>query len=168
MGNAIACNCSAAYTAVHPHVHGERLSSWGWEQNEAGSSPRTWGTLKRGPEKDNLLRFIPTYMGNASPPLPRSASRLVHPHVHGERRGHSAGRDPGNGSSPRTWGTQNTKTGEGRSIRFIPTYMGNAYDSGRTVASSTVHPHVHGERRVWQGNSYVVRGSSPRTWGTLP
>ncbi len=85
MGNAGIFGYQSIQTSVHPHVHGERYQSYLSEDKNAGSSPRTWGTLSTSFQKCVYTRFIPTYMGNAfitsSPVLAVS----VHPHVHGER-----------------------------------------------------------------------------------
>ena len=105
-------------------------------------------------------------MGNARNPAGRRSCRPVHPHVHGERsrsRAHSRG---GIGSSPRTWGTR-VRAGTARIVdRFIPTYMGNARISLRSMSARSVHPHVHGERRRLRRRGHDPAGSSPRTWGT--
>ena len=70
------------------------------------------------------------------------------------------------GSSPRTWGTRRIEFVDPNKIRFIPTYMGNAVPCSQYPEVSTVHPHVHGERKVRQGSISRCSGSSPRTWGT--
>jgi len=45
MGNAAGCLPRSSRRAVHPHVHGERISRL-WDRcGQGGSSPRTWGTL---------------------------------------------------------------------------------------------------------------------------
>ncbi len=131
-----------------------------------GSSPRTWGTLCRRVRCCRSPRFIPTYMGNASsrsePPTPPS----VHPHVHGERMFSRRVRSGVVGSSPRTWGTLNTRNTRNGVTRFIPTYMGNAPGGRRCPVDPPVHPHVHGERMLRVLIRFCRSGSSPRTWGT--
>ena len=112
------------------------------------------------------IRFIPTYMGNATHRIRPCGYRSVHPHVHGERTrivtvpGHALG------SSPRTWGTQYGNHRARYALRFIPTYMGNAYSLGLELIESAVHPHVHGERFGALTVATGPVGSSPRTWGT--
>jgi len=105
MGNAQPAGMQRKDPAVHPHVHGERNAGDRIVLNGIGSSPRTWGTQRSGPRSRSLVRFIPTYMGNA-----RSLGRFrcfqtVHPHVHGERSSNFARSPLSSGSSPRTWGT---------------------------------------------------------------
>ena len=72
------------------------------------------------------------------------------------------------GSSPRTWGTPTMPYHERITIRFIPTYMGNARTAGISSWSIAVHPHVHGERISRPALCGIICGSSPRTWGTPP
>ena len=166
MGNA-QNPCVKPYSlAVHPHVHGERALERHICDNVAGSSPRTWGTLRERPLITPLNRFIPTYMGNAGQRHLFPSMQSVHPHVHGERIG--VFRHDGSlyGSSPRTWGTQHPHERRQRSHRFIPTYMGNAPLSWPMGVVPAVHPHVHGERLWVQAEGAVYSGSSPRTWGT--
>jgi len=146
MGNAYDHRQRGLTITVHPHVHGERqpfFTSFYWFN---GSSPRTWGTHQRSIRADTIYRFIPTYMGNA---VLRASLRLptsVHPHVHGERIIKSTAVTSPVGSSPRTWGTHRRISTRRVSIRFIPTYMGNATSPRAAAAESSVHPHVHGER----------------------
>ena len=133
---------------------------------ENGSSPRTWGTQDRRPDRSIPRRFIPTYMGNAQVVGVGAFSGTVHPHVHGERGiglGVGAG---GYGSSPRTWGTHTDDHRLRDRYRFIPTYMGNASSYPWIWWPSTVHPHVHGERVEAVQLTQKITGSSPRTWGT--
>jgi len=46
--------------------------------------------------------------------------------------------------------------------------MGNALDIDFAIISSSVHPHVHGERATIEIDYATIGGSSPRTWGTHP
>ena len=126
MGNAAIPSRSNAVPAVHPHVHEERSYSVVPIGTDAGSSPRTWGTQRSMVSRVRILRFIPTYMGNAGIVCSPEKFWSVHPHVHGERNTHTAIVNPRDGSSPRTWGTRAYSSRDRREIRFIPTYMGNA------------------------------------------
>ena len=166
MGNA-KCSCAShVRISVHPHVHGERSSSFTEPAISDGSSPRTWGTPSAIQEPALSTRFIPTYMGNAPDVLPLHLVRLVHPHVHGERA-EVPGIEPGRGgSSPRTWGTLHAGVADTVPRRFIPTYMGNADLISDAIGVLEVHPHVHGERFCFLDCGVVATGSSPRTWGT--
>ena len=151
---------------VHPHVHGERKTFHGELQAEYGSSPRTWGTRLTPSASPPPSRFIPTYMGNASPPIGAGIPGSVHPHVHGERLDPFTVAGMTAGSSPRTWGTPPTHRGARADSRFIPTYMGNARLEEMRRRRSPVHPHVHGERLNLVTPGPELGGSSPRTWGT--
>ena len=105
MGNAMASDFLSPLRSVHPHVHGERYAAMTATRTMPGSSPRAWGTLMIDEVLTNILRFIPTCMGNADTTPDRSLAGSVHPHVHGER--HSTLCPPSEiaGSSPRAWGT---------------------------------------------------------------
>mgnify|MGYP000304030873 CR=1 FL=1 len=105
-------------------------------------------------------------MGNASGKAADNTPKSVHPHVHGERRAATFVPLHAIGSSPRTWGTHRRISTRRVSIRFIPTYMGNANRERCRSPISTVHPHVHGERAPGRPSSDERSGSSPRTWGT--
>ncbi len=97
---------------------------------------------------------------NAAPPW------AVHPHARGEHPYISRSTAVSSGSSPRPWGTLRHRGRRRRHLRFIPTPVGNTQrEPGRTVRCP-VHPHARGEheRRCCAGR--LLRGSSPRPWGT--
>ena len=167
MGNASRCSTSPKTPTVHPHVHGERSTTTPSAVRCAGSSPRTWGTHETSSFSPNTIRFIPTYMGNATTPTPPPLTRTVHPHVHGERTKSELWGWKAAGSSPRTWGTPSGGEKEKILRRFIPTYMGNAFSRISANLRVSVHPHVHGERNKGERRRSYTSGSSPRTWGTL-
>ena len=166
MGNARRAPGGTATVTVHPHVHGERDYTEIPESITSGSSPRTWGTQCSSATLTFILRFIPTYMGNARENSTATASISVHPHVHGERRCFPVSGFLLVGSSPRTWGTPVFVYTGYDAPRFIPTYMGNANVSPTTSDGRSVHPHVHGERSGHGVTPSSRAGSSPRTWGT--
>ena len=70
------------------------------------------------------------------------------------------------GSSPRPWGTRSRRRCTGRSYRFIPTPVGNAFPTPTAVFSRPVHPHARGERVAAALAALALAGSSPRPWGT--
>ena len=112
----------------------------------SGSSPRSWGTLIVLPAEDEMLRFIPTLVGNASAGQGRARPGAVHPHARGERVEAPTPSTACVGSSPRSWGTRLLQVRGLFAVRFIPTLVGNApYQS-----------QVPG----------LALGSSPRSWGT--
>jgi len=166
MGNAADGRGRTPHPPVHPHVHGERSKLKKVGSTDAGSSPRTWGTRRSGLRRNGILRFIPTYMGNAPTGTASSPQLPVHPHVHGERLVKYGDNPAQIGSSPRTWGTQGAEFETRLSVRFIPTYMGNAPGRRRASGWIPVHPHVHGERSGPGTSAREAHGSSPRTWGT--
>ncbi len=71
------------------------------------------------------------------------------------------------GSSPRVWGTPLPLFLVSLPDRFIPTGVGNTYQSTPYPVNRTVHPHGCGEH--WRTHQYSLLGggSSPRVWGTL-
>src|SRR5690606_36441672 len=113
-------------------------------------------------------RFIPTHVGNTIPP-PAALSMLeVHPHARGEHAAREPDRHPGDGSSPRTWGTHERLPGRGPHMRFIPTHVGNTLTGCRMPWTLPVHPHARGEHTGRWCAASTASGSSPRTWGTRP
>jgi len=52
-------------------------------------------------------------------------------------------------------------------VRFIPTPVGNTQPSTASSTPMPVHPHARGEHAHMNLAEDVVRGSSPRPWGTL-
>jgi len=166
MGNADRKRHVEAEHPVHPHVHGERSRFPRNARRFGGSSPRTWGTQASAAEERDPDRFIPTYMGNAGFSGGVIRPPPVHPHVHGERVAFFLYLFFNDGSSPRTWGTRCDYGYEEEKARFIPTYMGNARYRKVSHFEYTVHPHVHGERFVFNSILFYFDGSSPRTWGT--
>jgi len=135
-------------------------------QCRCGSSPRAWGTHSSSSISSNILRFIPTCMGNSVRLILKHIFTQVHPHVHGELTWTTVVIVAQNGSSPRAWGTHIIQTEFRLSQRFIPTCMGNStYECGNKYRA-TVHPHVHGELYKRSISVSVRIGSSPRAWGT--
>jgi len=147
VGNIWASPQRKRLAAVHPHVCGEHSPTWGG------------GII--------VNRFIPTCVGNMRPQTKHVVALAVHPHVCGEHElkdqqslgvprfiptcvGNMAG-TAGTvigyaGSSPRVWGTCESRSAHWISCRFIPTCVGNM---------CVYH-------RCYRANY----GSSPRVWGT--
>ena len=166
MGNSLRSTTPASRRSVHPHVHGELPGKQGNQNATPGSSPRAWGTPAPYRPTPDLIRFIPTCMGNSRRSSPRPVPGSVHPHVHGELA-ISDGPEGGHlGSSPRAWGTLRGKLGDERRYRFIPTCMGNSAEVAVPPEPDSVHPHVHGELPTSFQWSPSMIGSSPRAWGT--
>ena len=132
---------------VHPHARGEHGIFEGIQKNYGGSSPRTWGTLRRSQCRALKMRFIPTHVGNTPRRCPGRWRAAVHPHARGEHSSSlniSAG---GYGSSPRTWGTHDRLQHLAAVGRFIPTHVGNTRLHQLAPSDWTVHPHARGEHR---------------------
>ena len=93
------------HTPVYPHARGELTGLSAQSGTAHGLSPRPWGTRSAKPRPDQLLRFIPTPVGNSISDLLRSCRYTVYPHARGELSGAVAANSGGNGLSPRPWGT---------------------------------------------------------------
>ena len=65
------------------------------------------------------------------------------------------------------WGTPVNVIRDRSVNRFIPTHVGNAFDTVTLVPSTPVHPHACGERLASWSLIDFSGGSSPRMWGTL-
>ena len=105
MGNSDQSTRPLPLMSVHPHVHGELGPVLASRQFTFGSSPRAWGTQSFLLCERFIRRFIPTCMGNSSHSDHLIQPSTVHPHVHGELYGVTDIAIPGDGSSPRAWGT---------------------------------------------------------------
>ncbi len=171
---------------VHPHARGEHLCDCSRAVCVCGSSPRPWGTRARPGHPGDLLRFIPTPVGNTSRASTSSPMAAVHPHARGEHavacRGsmvpavhpHARGEHTlragatkfVRGSSPRPWGTLDQLRGVGLGHRFIPTPVGNTLRGASRLPGASVHPHARGEHAVVCRLYAIISGSSPRPWGT--
>jgi len=132
--------------SVHPHGCGERIAQFSRVFAGDGSSPRVWGTRAIQNDWRQIIRFIPTGVGNAWPSFKFICEDTVHPHGCGERENSQP--QPGNiaGSSPRVWGTHNNRT--------------------PATLHPAVHPHGCGERKMQTEGKEMDSGSSPRVWGT--
>jgi len=134
---------------------------------QSGSSPHAWGTHLDDISLSQLVRFIPTCVGNTVQRIAIRCAETVHPHMRGEHHSLSDLADHVVGSSPHAWGTH--------------TLLTNA------TASDPVHPHMRGEHAggaadqqasvrfipTCVGNTATtslpacpVCGSSPHAWGT--
>ena len=134
---------------------------------EAGSSPRAWGTRAARSNAAARHRFIPTCVGNTAVPERSDAPGPVHPHVRGEHIRTVNTVTMTVGSSPRAWGTHLGPVFGLRRRRFIPTCVGNTSRRFPLPSCLSVHPHVRGEHISQPSMIPASPGSSPRAWGTL-
>ena len=114
----------SARSAVHPHVCGVYAGSTGCQNGKPGSSPRMWGLLLGWAKNNNLIRFIPTYVGFTTTGPGTSSFSTVHPHVCGVYTLFASMLGSACGSSPRMWGLQHRENKFEMKQRFIPTYVG--------------------------------------------
>ena len=146
VGNGSTSATTPRHDSVHPHRRGERFLANAEKVVVDGSSPQAWGTVQFPPFGLIGARFIPTGVGNGISHPPRRPIPPVHPHRRGERLLSRVGIFDGSGSSPQAWGTVRLLGDELASLRFIPTGVGNGYQSPQPIISRTVHPHRRGER----------------------
>ena len=90
---------------VHPHTRGEHSAPTTSCGFLVGSSPHAWGTLGRFLRLLELLRFIPTCVGNTVGQEAVLGRLAVHPHMRGEHQVLITMDMAVNGSSPHAWGT---------------------------------------------------------------
>ena len=96
----------SARQTVHPRACGEQAAFVPQTIEEAGSSPRVWGTvLLLLADQPAVHRFIPARVGNSPQNSPRHRPRTVHPRACGEQGARGLGLGGDGGSSPRVWGT---------------------------------------------------------------
>ncbi len=130
-----------------------------------GSSPHKWGIRQYFGRLCLGFRFIPTQVGNTPSRSPPHSMHTVHPHTSGE---YSLGLycfGVSFGSSPHKWGIRSTKALSLRSMRFIPTQVGNTIRQARRKAANAVHPHTSGEYDKSYRQCTTSFGSSPHKWG---
>ena len=151
---------------VHPHGRGEHPYQVVEFRISYGSSPRAWGTRDCRLVDKLRHRFIPTGVGNTSTVHVDLPVTSVHPHGRGEHACSATICKVPIGSSPRAWGTQNRRGWWKPSERFIPTGVGNTFQTQLPVGGGTVHPHGRGEHQFRLRRRYKLCGSSPRAWGT--
>ena len=125
VGNTLDARTREIRRTVHPHACGEHMDKALKTPDNAGSSPRLWGT--RGSERQpaNRRRFIPTPVGNTLSGKASGPSLAVHPHACGEHSLGGVAASSSGGSSPRLWGTQTARQAGRINGRFIPTPVGN-------------------------------------------
>ena len=132
---------------VHPHVCGEHAEQL--------------------VEQLDLLRYIPTPVGNRRSDGLSARISSVHLHACGEH--HLPTGDDGRpaGTSPRLWGTSVCARGGGRRKWFIPTPVGNIARPFRWPRSPAVHPHACGEHLSQNSRSDEGRRFIPTPVGNI-
>ena len=130
--------------AVHPHIRGAYAALPRQQLIFPGSSPHTWGIPLLGLRMLLPDRFIPTHVGHTQDRAGMSTPRSVHPHIRGAYVVHIRQLFRRDGSSPHTWGIQHAVGRRAVLERFIPTYVGHAYNRTRLYIFNPVHPHIRG------------------------
>jgi len=166
VGNTIRCRCRRRPSSVHPHGRGEHVADIHRAPSFDGSSPRAWGTRLVRVFLLDMIRFIPTGVGNTIRSSRRVTPDTVHPHGRGEHPFGGIADNLSYGSSPRAWGTHLVAHHQCPNIRFIPTGVGNTHTAGQSALNQPVHPHGRGEHQFAPIERLSRTGSSPRAWGT--
>jgi len=125
VGNTRTGYCRRMSSSVHPHGRGEHQYHPSPFHENAGSSPRAWGTHASGASSGAVDRFIPTGVGNTGRLPLRLPILSVHPHGRGEHCNLNFSHCLRSGSSPRAWGTHQGLELPLYVRRFIPTGVGN-------------------------------------------
>ena len=154
--------------AVHPHIRGAYAALPRQQLIFPGSSPHTWGIPLLGLRMLLPDRFIPTHMGHTQDRAGMSTPRSVHPHIRGAYVVHIRQLFRRDGSSPHTWGIQHAVGRRAVLERFIPTYVGHAYNRTRLYIFNPVHPHIRGAYKSHIPSIFPRTGSSPHMWGIRP
>src|SRR5690606_5298142 len=89
-----------------------------------GSSPRAWGKRLVNDDGSEVIRFIPTCVGQTLARRWPTRRDAVHPHVRGANAPPAAALLSVIGSSPRAWGKLAHELGRLFGRRFIPTCVG--------------------------------------------
>ena len=130
--------------AVHPHIRGAYQS---WKLRILfgfGSSPHTWGIPAHPISRNQLLRFIPTYVGHTTIPMIRQRRTPVHPHIRGAYLDDMVACVSDYGSSPHTWGIRMRPVGSVPAPPVHPHIRGAYALAHRPDRGCPVHPHIRG------------------------
>ncbi len=165
VGNTGSDGCPTACGTVHPHKRGEYVFLSKNKKQYPGSSPQAWGILLDGIQAMQIIRFIPTSVGNTVNVTVPYSQLSVHPHKRGEYSLPRFALISCAGSSPQAWGILHEWCFWERGERFIPTSVGNTSSRSPTHAPFPVHPHKRGEYTPPSLNDSRLAGSSPQAWG---
>ena len=166
VGNSCASGSIRQDRPVHPHTCGELGGLHEGDGTDDGSSPHLWGTHLKGARALDLLRFIPTHVGNSLDCRMCRNLRPVHPHTCGELGTTTLYAVWSLGSSPHMWGTPYMPLSSSDVDRFIPTHVGNSSTMALATHLIPVHPHTCGELILMPWRRISRIGSSPHMWGT--
>ena len=127
VGHTSALASSVGSWTVHPHIRGAYSLTIPHTSLSGGSSPHTWGILRKSLYSCSHVRFIPTYVGHTCNRLGDAPGRPVHPHIRGAYTNLPPPRRQLHGSSPHTWGILTNHFYRTYKPRFIPTYVGHTH-----------------------------------------
>ena len=165
VGHTLSQSPSGISRTVHPHLRGAYQTLLSMVERCNGSSPPTWGILRKKGGDGVKMRFIPTYVGHTHFSSSRPSPRAVHPHLRGAYERQSKPLQREIGSSPPTWGIRRPEWHKIGCTRFIPTYVGHTRFSATYRWGLPVHPHLRGAYQPICIGGAGRYGSSPPTWG---
>ena len=125
VGNTCVWAANPTPISVHPHARGEHPSAAAPLMICRGPSPRAWGTLVVRARDAEVLRSIPTRVGNTHVVSTSTLANPVHPHARGEHALDALFSKSAAGPSPRAWGTRFIPLINIECPRSIPTRVGN-------------------------------------------
>ena len=147
-GNTYAHSRTDASCRDHPRACGEHLETYGYTDNNMGSSPRLRGTRTKVGRLDIRLGIIPALAGNTCSPVRSGRVRGDHPRACGEHRAvELEARDDG-GSSPRLRGTLAHVVVQVVALGIIPALAGNTTSTSMMRCGNGDHPRACGEHTM--------------------
>ena len=166
VGNTHSRKIESAWRTVYPHTCGEHWPFDQYRPTPPGLSPHLWGTQDGSEFRAQLVRFIPTPVGNTNRICCSFSLPAVYPHTCGEHGVTSRDDVAEVGLSPHLWGTLNLPQNLHPWKRFIPTPVGNTdwWHCRRTWIA--VYPHTCGEHSAVLIDTDGSIGLSPHLWGT--
>ena len=151
---------------VYPHVCGAASSQPSVSCRLNGLSPRVWGSPSAQYLIGDMVRSIPTCVGQPGYRLFFVVFVEVYPHVCGAALPPGGAPHADQGLSPRVWGSQLAKLSRRTRSRSIPTCVGQPRSSAIGKICEKVYPHVCGAAIFHRAGCVWNRGLSPRVWGS--
>ena len=111
------------------------------------------------------MGIIPTRVGTSWIAVINQAVNEDHPHACGDKCLLTLFKFFVQGSSPRVWGQETTKTAPQGTFGIIPTRVGTSSAFALSVKYLEDHPHACGDKKLSYRFHKKGVGSSPRVWG---
>ena len=154
-------------TEVYPHGRGGASLTAMSHRPASGLSPRAWGSPPLSSGGSGSQRSIPTGVGEPLLFVEMVAKAAVYPHGRGGAGLPSRTHPTGPGLSPRAWGSQSAWLIRQGRLGSIPTGVGEPMARGCNNPNIPVYPHGRGGANSLVFTRTLLRGLSPRAWGSL-